>query len=285
MEERMINTISLAGTVGIHIIVVLLLLFAYFKPSEVDKNLTEGLEGVPVMLGDVPDAWGQNEPLGQSEGKDSGNDAATEEASFEETARSPYLNEGDKEIVTQNNEETIALKGQDKNAKSEDKLKTDAEEAEKHRMQVEAEHAARKLAEKGQAIDNKLSGLFGKGAGSGSRGETTGNGTQGVTTGNGGSGKLSGAGGWGAFDLGGRSLGSGGLVKPNYSVDDYGTVVVDILVDAKGNVVEATIGKGTNTPNSSLRTEALRAAKKTKFNEVSSVINQKGTITYKFNLN
>ena len=83
----------------------------------------------------------------------------------------------------------------------------------------------------------------------------------------------------------GRSLGSGGLIKPNYSVDDYGTVVVDILVNAKGDVVEATIGKGTNTPNTNLRNEAIRAAKRTKFNTVSSVTNQKGTITYKFNLN
>ena len=98
-------------------------------------------------------------------------------------------------------------------------------------------------------------------------------------------GKTSGIGGWGSYDLGGRSLGSGGLVKPNYSVDDYGTVVVDILVNPKGDVVEATIGKGTNTPNTNLRNEAIRAAKQTKFNKVLSVTNQKGTITYKVNLN
>lgn len=131
-----------------------------------------------------------------------------------------------------------------------------------------------------------MAGLFGNGTGSGSRGETEGTGTQGVTTGNASHGKTSGIGGWGgSFDLGGRSLGSGGLVKPNYSVDDYGTVVVDILVNAKGEVVEATIGKGTNTPNTNLRNEAIRAAKRTRFNEVSSVTNQKGKITYKFNLN
>jgi TonB family protein len=119
-------------------------------------------------------------------------------------------------------------------------------------------------------------GLFGNG---------TSEGTQGVPTGNASYGKTSGVGGWASFDLGGRSIGSGGLIKPNYSVDDSGTVVVDILVNAKGDVVEATIGKGTNTPNTNLRNEALRAAKRTKFNAVSAVINQKGTITYKFNLN
>lgn len=130
-----------------------------------------------------------------------------------------------------------------------------------------------------------MAGLFGNGEGDGSRGETTGTGTQGVPTGNASYGKTSGVGGWGSFDLGGRSLGSGGLIRPTYNVNDYGTVVVDILVNAKGDVVEATIGKGTNTDNATLRNEALRAARRTKFNAVSAVINQKGTITYKFNLN
>ena len=129
--------------------------------------------------------------------------------------------------------------------------------------------AQQEAAKKGQ-INNQMAGLFGNGTGSGSRGNTEGTGTQGVPTGNASYGKTSGVGGWGSFDLGGRSLGSGGLIKPNYSVDDYGTVVVDILVNAKGDVVEATIGKGTNTPNTNLRNEALRAAKRTKFNTVSS---------------
>lgn len=130
-----------------------------------------------------------------------------------------------------------------------------------------------------------MGSAFGNGTGSGSRGNTEGTGTQGVPTGNASHGATSGVGGWGSFALGGRSLGRGGLVKPSYSVDDYGTVVVDILVNPKGEVVEATIGKGTNTTSAALKNEALRAARRTKFNEVSAVINQKGTITYKFNLN
>ena len=61
--------------------------------------------------------------------------------------------------------------------------------------------------------------------------------------------------------------------------------MLDIIVDPKGNVVEATIGRGTTATNATLRNEALAAAKKTKFNTVSTLGNQKGTITYTFSLN
>ncbi len=128
-----------------------------------------------------------------------------------------------------------------------------------------------------------MSGLFGESADS--RGNTEGSGTQGVSTGNATQGSPTGTGGIGSYDLGGRSLGSGGLVQPRYSVNDYGTVVVNITVDPGGNVINAEIGRGTNTPNAALRNEALRAAKNTKFNAITSPNNQQGTITYRFNLN
>ena len=119
----------------------------------------------------------------------------------------------------------------------------------------------------------------------GDRGDTEGGGTQGVSTGSDTKGGTSGLGGIGTYDLGGRSLGSGGLAQPSYSVDDYGKVVVSITVDPRGNVVNAEIGRGTNTPNSALRQEALKAARRTKFNSINSVNNQQGTITYRFKLN
>jgi TonB family protein len=127
-----------------------------------------------------------------------------------------------------------------------------------------------------------MSGLFGEG--SSSRGETEGEGTQGVSTGSATAGATSGIGGIGSYDLGGRSLGRGGLVQPSYTVNDYGTVVVNITVDPAGNVIHAEIGRGTNTPSTSLRSEALRAARGTKFNAINSANNQQGTITYRFNL-
>lgn len=286
MEERKINLVSAAGTIGFHVLIIVLLLFIYMKPTILETRMAEGLEGVPVMFGNVPDAFGRDEPSGRGSGAAAGNEVAPNEVKVTESVSTPAqsTSKGDNEIATQDTEETIAIKEADRKAEEENKRRQ-AAEAEKRREQEEAARIAGERAEKGKAIDNQMSGLFGNGSGSGSRGETEGTGTQGVPTGNASHGKTSGVGGWGSYDLGGRSLGGGGLVRPTYSVDDYGTVVVDILVDAKGNVVEATIARGTNTPSSALRAEALKAAKRTKFNAVSSVINQKGTITYKFNLN
>ena len=287
MEAQKDKMISIIGTAGFHLLIILFLLFYYLKPSPVIRHSDE-LGGVPVMFGNVANAGGDDEPFGRG----NGNQGAAEATSpnvvedpipmVENTTvkTKPAVTNTEKTAVTQDFEETVAIK----EAKRKAEEKKQQEAAEQHKK-AEAERVAQQEAAKKGQINNQMAGLFGNGTGSGSRGEGTGEGTQGIPTGNASYGKTSGVGGWGSFDLGGRSLGSGGLVKPNYSVDDYGTVVVDILVNAKGDVVEATIGKGTNTPNTNLHNEALRAAKRTKFNAVSSVINQKGTITYKFNLN
>ncbi|WP_236264136.1 energy transducer TonB [Dysgonomonas sp. Marseille-P4677] len=279
--------ISIIGTASFHLLIILFLLFYYLTPSPIVRHAEE-LEGVPVMFGNVADAGGDDEPFGRGNG-DKGAIEATSPNVVEDPIpmventtpkTKPTVTNTEKAAVTQDFEETVAIKEAKK--KAEEKKQQEAAE---QRKKAEAERVAQQEAAKKGQINNQMAGLFGNGTGSGSRGEGQGEGTQGVPTGNASYGKTSGVGGWGSFDLGGRSLGSGGLIKPNYSVDDYGTVVVDILVNAKGDVVEATIGKGTNTPNTNLRNEAIRAAKRTKFNVVSSVINQKGTITYKFNLN
>ncbi|MFV0417807.1 MAG: cell envelope integrity protein TolA [Dysgonomonas sp.] len=287
MEEQRDNFISIAGTAGFHLLIILFLLFFYLSPG-IEIRQAEDLGGVPVMFGNVADAYGNNEPKGRGKG----NVGAQETTSpnvvpdpipmAENTTKQtkPVVTNTEKAPVTQNFEETVAIK--EAKRKADEKREQEAVE---QRRKAEADRVAAQEAEKKGKINNQMAGLFGNGEGDGSRGETSGTGTQGVPTGNASYGKTSGVGGWGSFDLGGRSLGSGGLIRPTYNVNDYGTVVVDILVNAKGEVVEATIGKGTNTDNATLRNEALRAAKRTKFNAVSSVINQKGTITYKFNLN
>lgn len=286
MEDGKEKVISLAVTAGFHIILILLLLVFYLEPV-LPTRVSEELGGVPVMFGNVPDAFGDDEPFGRGMGSE-GNQETTGRNVVEDPApmvgRTPQTSAPSKNtesVTTQDFEETVAIKKQADEAKK----RQDAEAAEARRRQEEAERVAREEAQKKGQINDLMGGAFGNGSGSGSRGNTTGTGTQGVPTGNASHGATSGTGGWGSYALGGRSLGLGGLAKPSYSVDDYGTVVVDILVNPKGEVVEATIGRGTNTPNPELRKEALRAAKRTKFNEVSSVINQKGTITYKFNLN
>ena len=287
MEAQKDKIIGLGATIGFHLLIILALIFYTLDLTPMART-AEDLEGVPVMFGNVPDAFGDDEPFGRGNG-DVGAEEATSPNVVEDpipmventaTKTKPAVSNTKEAPVTQNLEETVAIK--ETKRKAEEKKQQEADE---RRKKAEADRVAQQEAAKKGQINNQMAGLFGNGTGSGSRGNTEGTGTQGVPTGNASYGKTSGVGGWGSFDLGGRSLGSGGLIKPNYSVDDYGTVVVDILVNAKGDVVEATIGKGTNTPNTNLRNEALRAAKRTKFNTVSSVTNQKGTITYKFNLN
>lgn len=287
MDTQKQRISGIVGTTLFHVLLLIFLLIYKMSYSANDILSTE-LEGVPVMFGNVPDAFGDDEPFGRGSGtevdasvEESPMVAPTEQVSIPKESSSPKT--PDKATNTQDFEQTVAVKV-DKVA--EEKKRQDKIAAEqKRREEAEAQRIAQAQAEKQKNINSQMSGLFGNGSGSGSRGNTTGAGTQGVPTGNASHGKTTGIGGNGTYDLGGRSVGAGGLAQPSYSVDDYGTVVVDITVDPKGNVVEATVGKRTNTTNSTLLNEALRAARRTKFNVVSTLGNQKGTITYKFNLN
>ncbi|MBP1617182.1 MAG: hypothetical protein H6Q14_1009 [Bacteroidetes bacterium] len=291
---------GIAGTIGIHLILLLFLLFYYITPKL--SRSSEELEGVPVMFGNVQDAVGNDEPRGRAETPAPNQEdvATANQVSQPKDVTTPakevkptpaevqktttVKNNNIQNVHSQDAEETVALAAAKKAAA--EKARQESLAAEKLRKeQAEARRIEQEKAQRSAAIKSQMSGVFGNGSGKGSRGEGTGKGTQGVPTGNSNHGKTSGVGGTGTYDLGGRGVGSGGLVLPSYDVDDYGKVVIDIVVDPRGNVVEAIVGKGTNTPSSSLRNAAERAAKRTKFTSVNTPGNQKGTITYKFNLN
>ena len=161
--------------------------------------------------------------------------------------------------------------------------KTEAEKAEEARK-LAAAKAERERKEAEEAARKRVAGAFGKGAQMGSKGDTEGEGIQGSPTGNAPSGATSGTGGYGSFNLGGRSLGEGGLPRPVYNVQDEGRVVVTITVNPAGHVIATSINRQTNTVNPALRKAAEDAAKKARFNAVSGLNNQTGTITYYFNL-
>ena len=300
------RTISIAGTVTFHLVLVLLLLFYFIKPANKERYSDE-LSGVPVMFGNVRDAYGDEEPFGRGNGLTKKieeeiesdptmpNNLVDVEEEIKETKEvepvkksppkpTPAVKKTQASPTTQDMEKTVAI-SEAKKAETEKKRKQDADAEVKRKAQAEADQKAQAEADRKKNINSQMAGLFGNGSGNGSRGNTHGTGTQGSPSGNGSVGKVSGVGGKGSYDLGGRGVGSGGLILPSYNVDDYGTVVVDIIVDPKGNVLETSIGRGTTTTNSSLRNESLRAAKRTKFNIVTTTNNQKGTITYRFNLN
>lgn len=85
--------------------------------------------------------------------------------------------------------------------------------------------------------------------------------------------------------LNGRKV-VGTIAKPEYTVQESGTVVVAIWVDAYGNVVKAQPGaEGTTVDNSALWNSARKAALATHFNaDADAPALQKGTIRYIFKL-
>lgn len=272
-SKKKAKYVGLTGALLVHVaIVALLLLVGFSLPEKVEED------GMPVMLGEVPDAWGTADPS-----------LVEVDVVPEQTA--PEVQEAaEQEMITQEEEETVAIKPKtevkkktEKPKKPEKPEKTEAEKAEEARKLAEAK-AERERKEAEEAARKRVAGAFGKGAQMGSKGNTEGKGIQGSPTGNAPTGATSGVGGYGTFSLGGRSLGEGGLPKPVYNVQDEGRVVVDITVNPAGRVIATSINRQTNTVNSALRKAAEDAARKARFNAVGGVDNQTGTITYYFNL-
>ncbi len=258
------------GYIGSLLLCALLLLMLWF--SVLKTIVPAGEEGVLVNFGNVDEASGTFEP------GNSGDNVSevpvkpvvepVPESHSKPTPPTPQT------AITQNLEQTAAIEAE-KKKKEEAKRQAEAERKRKEEEQ-----------RRQQAISNQVAGAFGAGN-TQSSGQGTGNGSgnQGSPQGNSSQGANSGVGGYGDFSLSGRSLGPGGLPRPAYSIQEEGIIVIDITVDKNGNVILATIGKGTNIDNSTMRQSALDAAKKAKFNTISGNENQSGKITYRYKLN
>lgn len=130
-------------------------------------------------------------------------------------------------------------------------------------------------------VDNKVSGLFDRKKPTGAE---SGTGKSDAGSGVADKGRAGSSAGW---SLDGRSIvGNGGRpVMPTRVPDIRGTVVVEITVNAAGQVTNAKVLlRGTNVVDSKLRSAALQAARKTRFNALGGVPDQKGTITYHFDV-
>lgn len=289
---------GLIGTAVLHILLLILLLVIVIRRPQVQE---EG--GVPVMLGNTELSQGNADPYTLTD-VDIMNEPEAPAPDVSEPETVPPV-ETKEEIITQTEEETVAVpdkKPEKETPKKEKpkketpkkdvpkketvkpKEKTEAEKrAEAEKAAAEKKAAAERAA--AEAAAKKIAGAFGKGTQMGNKGtDTTGSGLEGSPMGNSSEGKSSGVGGYGTFDLNGRSLGSGGLPMPVYNVQDEGRVVVTITVNPAGQVISTSINKRTNTVNASLRKAAEEAARKARFNQVDGVNNQTGTITYYFKL-
>lgn len=280
--------IGALGALLVHVAVIALLILVSFTVPQPDEDAG----GVPVMMGNVDAARGFDDP------------SLVDVDVLDEDAAAPAETEpelpSEQDLLTQTEEETVTLKPKTEEPKKETVKpkevpkpketvkkpeKTEAEKAaEAKRLAEEKAERERKAAE--EAAKKRVSGAFGKGAQmTGNKGTaTSGTGTEGSKEGNSSTGAKTGTGGYGTFDLGGRSLGTGSLPKPVYSVQEEGRVVVSITVNPSGQVISTSINPQTNTVNSSLRRAAEEAAKKARFNTIDGVNNQTGTITYYFNL-
>lgn len=261
------------GIAGSAIFCLLIALILYFTFLHTQVKAEE--EGVLVNFGTIDLATGTFEPKAEGENRQ----VQQEEVSppIEHPQQSESL-----PIITQNDEQTVAVETEDK-----EKIEREKAEAERRRIAEEQRKKAEEEKRRRDAINQQMANAFGAGeTPDGNEGTaTTGVGNQGSSEGNAPTGSYSGIGGVGDFDLSGRSLGSGGLQKPAYTAQEEGTIVVEITVDPRGNVINAEIRlRGTNIENANMRRSALEAARKTKFNAITGTQNQIGSITYIYSL-
>ena len=276
-EKKKETLVGLIGTLVVHGVVFLLLWFLFIRAAEPQEE-----SGVPVLLGSEMLAQGGGDRYKMTE--------VDIRPIPKEISASPEKNisQVGEKIISQDMEETVAIepKKEEKKVveKTPEKPTEPVQEQPKEKTEAELRAEAEKAA--AEAAARSIAGAFGKGNSMENRGDaTTGTGIQGSVEGNSETGEKSeGVGGYGSFDLNGRTLGEGGLPRPDYTVQDEGRVVVTIIVNPAGQVVSAEIHRRTNTTNATLRKAALDAARKARFNAVNEVNNQSGTITYYFKL-
>lgn len=270
--------IGMLGALLVHVaFITLLILVSIHIPKQEEAG------GIPVMMGDALAASGDFDPSTLVDV-----DILPEE--IVEVVPVAQPNEAEEqEIITQTEEEAVAIKPKTEPKKERPKVvnkpeKTAVKLAAEAQKQAEAK-AEREKKAAAEIARKRVSGAFGKGSQMGSKGTAaSGEGVEGSANGNASAGAKTGIGGHGTFDLGGRSIGSGGLPRPAYTVQEEGKVVVSITVNPAGQVISTSINRQTNTVNTTLRKAAEDAAKRARFNIVDGVNNQTGTITYYFEL-
>ena len=274
-------------SLGVHLLILLFLIFWIIKTAVPAEG-----GGVMVNFGTIDAASGTFSPGGMYEPGDAP-DYVPQRVTPPPTPPAP-----EQELVTQDYEESVAVS----EAKKKEAEKKRQEELARQQETIRLQQAEQKRLEeqrKQQEIQNRVAGAFGKGdgdgpsqgtaeSGAGNQGSPFGNAEEGANEGAGGTGSGhgsgTGVGSYGTFSLDGRSIGAGGLPRPAYTIQEEGKIVVSITVDPKGVVISATIGRGTNIDNASMRNAALEAARKARFNSIGGTNNQTGTITYNYRL-
>lgn len=219
-----------------------------------------------------------------------------EEKAIEEPVEtSTDSSEEAEDVLTQNNEEAIAIKKrEDAKKKEEDRIKKEiAEKAEIERKKIEEEQRRiEKEKQEKEAKRKNLDALMGgfsdaNGNADGGEGDDNRPGDKGKKTGDPNASGYYGIGGDGSggnYRLGNRKAVA--KPKPTYDCNEEGKVFVSISVDKSGKVFAAQAGvKGTTNSAPCLLNRAKEAALKTKFNaDNNAPSKQIGIIIYNFSL-
>lgn len=245
------------ATIGTLLFMLLVLLLLWYMRLEAVAPEQE--EGVEIAFAEM-----EEEPLPPASGEAAYAEEPTDAAPAapaqpaEAVATHPTPASPPEHIMSE--EETLALA----RAKKE---KEEREAAERARKQKEAEAIAKA---------NAMGNLFGKTNGTNTSGDGTaqGSGSKGNPVGHGSSGGNS-------WSLSGRGI-KGTLPQPSNDFQQEGRVLVEIRVNAAGNVISAVV-KGGNISDKATQQLALEAARKAKFTEGDH--DQIGTITYNFKFN
>ena len=316
MSNKKDKLIALVAAIVFHALLLLLLAFLTIHKAKIDK---EREDGVPVLLGQVEDAAGEDMgglPVDAGEAEEDVDGAGEHEPEVEsvpvapaphksqpkieehkpakrEDVAQPKKKSDAKPVITQDKEKSVTAEEVARKKAAEDAARKKAAEdaarkkaAEDAARKKAAEDAARKKAAEDAAkaaANNRVAGAFGSGGNKGDSGNTSGKGNQGSATGDSNVGSSTGHGGLGTGTtarVGNRTVVY--LAKPAYAdSQSEGTVIVAIRVDAAGKVISASVTRST-TSSSALKSAAVAAAKQSKFSEGNAV--ESGTITYRFKL-
>ena len=222
--------------------------------------IPEQEEGVEVAFGEVAEAGGYMAE--QSE--------AVPMPSPQEAAPVQPTTPAEEQYMTSEDEEALALAEAKKKQEAEERARQEAER--KAREAAEAERKAKEAEAIAKA--NAMGSLFGQTGNTTGSGDSQGSGQRGNPVGHGSVGGNS-------WSLSGRGI-KGTLPQPSNTFNQEGRVIIEIRVNAAGNVVSAVI-KGGNISDKQTQQLALEAARKAKFTEGDH--DQIGTITYNFKFN
>lgn len=229
-----------------------------------------------------------NKPIAEQKAQNEKIEKIVEQVPKEEVAKVKPV----EKVLTQDNEESVLIK-QQQEAKRKSEEAAQKAQAEAARIAREKREAEEKLQQEQQAKRNKLDQLIGginrsEGTASGSEGNDNKAGDKGRPEGDpyatsyyGSPGSGSGTGGYG---LRGRSLVEQG--KVTQQCNQEGRVVVKIVVNRNGDVVEATPGvKGTTNNHPCLLTPAKETALRHKWNlDTNAPAQQTGFVVVNFKL-